>query len=84
MTRDELTRLGELVVNSAAVMVHLGHVSPAQSTVYMESDGTMPGDFLRDYLLTCLVPTDLHARGRIAAYLDTAGDLDRIAEAVTR
>lgn len=84
VTEADLIRLGEFVLNSISAMSALGHVSPAQSTVYMDPGDEPMGKLFRDVLLTCITGGDDAARERICRFVDESGWNTKIALAVER
>jgi len=86
VTEADLIRLGELVLNSISVMSQFGHVSPAQSTVYMDPGDEPMGKLFYDVLVTCLSGKDeaADARERICRFVEESGWNAKIALAVVR
>ncbi len=84
VTEADLIRLGELVLNSISVMSALGHVSPAQSTVYMDPGDEPMGELFRDVLLTCIAGGNDAARKSICRFVEESGWNAKIALAVVR
>ena len=84
VAESDLIRIGELVLNSISVMNALGHVSPAQSTVYMEPGDDPMDRLVRDVLLTCIAGGDDAARERICRFVEESGWNAKIALAVVR
>ena len=85
VTEADLIRLGEVVLNSISVMSQFGHVSPAQSTVYMDPGDEPMGKLFHDVLVTCLSGKDAaDARERICRFVEESGWNAKIADAVMR
>ena len=88
-TYAEAARIGEVLLRAVAAMSAMGHDSPATTTIYIDPRSDPAVGFVRDVFLASKFDDHadtqvVDARARIFQYVDEAGWLDVISDAVTR
>lgn len=85
LSLDELAEIGAHVVNLCGLFPALGHVSPVGSIVdYCARPESEAGGLVWDMFAVCRFGGYPEARARLDEFNEKYGQLERLAEAVTR